>query len=124
MSKRSALLQPATNEPVGIPMIEIHNNLQIWSINANTILLRSGLAELHELCQQIQKYNISIICFQEVNLDLLNYNIRISIEEVFNQYFVNKVYFSNTPLRAPTHWKPGGTMTVVVNEIAHSVISS
>lgn len=105
-------------------MTEIHNNLQIWSINANTILLRSGLAELHELCHQIQKYNISIICFQEVNLNLLDYNIRQSIEAVFNQYFVNKVYCSNTPLQAPTHWKPGGIMTVVVNEIVHSVITS
>ena len=124
MRERTTLLQPITNEYIGDPMTEVHNNLRIWSINANTILLRSGLAELHELCHQVQKYNISILCFQEVNLDLLNHNIRRSIEQVFNQYFVNKVYFSNTPTKAPTHWKPGGVMTVVLNEVVHSVVSN
>ena len=104
-------------------MTEVHDNLRIWSVNANTLLLWSGLAELHKLCLQIQKYNISIICFQEVTIDLLEYKIRTAIEAVFNQYFVNKIYFSTTPIRAPTHWKPGGIMTVTVNEVSHSVSS-
>ena len=121
--ERTALLQPATNEQIGAPMTEVHDNLRIWSVNANTILLRSGLAELHELCIQIKKFNISIICFQEVNIDLLDYKMRKAIEAVFNQYFVNKIYFSTTPIRSPTHWKPGGIMTVTVNEISHSVSS-
>ena len=98
MRERTALLKPATNEQIGTPMTKVHNNLRILSINANTLILRSGLAELHELCLQIQKYNISVICFQEVNIDLLDYKIRTAIEAVFNQYFVNKIYFSSTPI--------------------------
>ena len=50
MRERTALLKPATDEQIGTQMTEVHTNLRVWSVNANTLLLRSGLAELHKLC--------------------------------------------------------------------------
>ena len=49
MRKHTALLKPATNDQIGTPMTEVHDNLRIWSVNVNTLLLWSGLAELYEI---------------------------------------------------------------------------
>ena len=75
MREHTSFFRPATNKPIDTLMTDVHENLRICSVNTKTKLLRSGFAELHELCQQIKKYNISIKCFQEVNIDLLEYKI-------------------------------------------------
>lgn len=41
-------------------MGENHNDPQLWSVNVNTLLLQNDLAELHNLCKSIFKYNLSI----------------------------------------------------------------
>lgn len=99
MRERSVLLQPTMNEPVGTPMSVIYSNLQIWSINANIVILRVGLLKIHKLCQKIQHF---IHIFQEVNLDLLDCSIRRFIQELFNQNFVNKIFCYNTNTNANT----------------------
>ena len=50
--EHTTLLKPVINKQIGIPMTEVHTSLRISSVNANTLLLRSALAELHKLCLQ------------------------------------------------------------------------
>ena len=63
--ERTALLKPATNEQIGTPMTEVHDSLNSWSVNANTLLLWSGLAELHKLCLQIKNTTYLYYAFKK-----------------------------------------------------------
>ena len=59
---------------------------------------------------------------QEININLLNVQLRNQITDVFKRHFnVARMIFSTTPIQSPTSWKPGGTMLAVVGSLAHSV---
>ena len=121
---RHPTLSRQDNKPMGDTFYKEHENIRIWNINANTILTHNDYAELNELCLSIAEYNISIVGFQEINLDLLQQEIRNNITQVFKTHFNSvKLLFSTTPIKAPTAWKPGGTMLVFIGPIAHSVVN-
>ena len=65
--------------------------------------MHDNFAELHTLCQSIIEYDINVISFQEVNLDLLQHNIRKQIKRVFQTHFLYfKLIHSTYPIKAPT----------------------
>ena len=51
-------------------MLFNHNDLRIWGVNANTILAHNDFYKLHKLCVSIVKYNIDVVCFQEININI------------------------------------------------------
>ena len=84
--------------------------------------MHDNFAELHTLCQSIIEYDINVISFQEVNLNLLQHNIREQIKRVFQTYFPYfKLIYSTSPIKAPTAWKPDSTMMVIIGKFSHAV---
>ena len=124
--KRQQLLTPNIDQTqhIGGEFSKDHNAIRMWNVNANTILTHNDYSELHELCLSIIDYNINIVGFQEINLNLLNPKIRDAITKVFKQYFTVKIIFSTTPIQSPSDWKPGGTMLVILGKLTHSITNT
>ena len=99
-----------------------NNDLRIWSINANTLLTHNNFSELHESCISALHNKITILCLQEININIYKRGIRNTIKKVLKQHFPTfNLLLSSTPIHSPTIWKPGGTMMVTIGEIAHSI---
>ena len=77
--ERQTLLYDQENKQMGDDFNKDHNTLGVLNVNGNTILIHDNYEELNKLCFLILEYNISIVGFQEVNLNLLQSKIRDNI---------------------------------------------
>lgn len=68
---------------MGYPFKTKHSVFRIWNVNVNTILTHNDFAEIHALCIFTNRYNVAIVDFQEVNLNLLDINIQEKIQKDF-----------------------------------------
>lgn len=103
-------------------MLPNPNDLRIWGVNDNMLFTHNDFLELHKLCVSIIKFNIDVICFQEININIFKLGIHKRIRNVFHQHFPTfKISFSMTPTQTSTLWKPGGTMMVTIGEISHNI---
>ena len=106
---------------MGDPFTKYHIGIRIWNVNANKILMHENFAELHTVYLSIIEYDINVISFQEVNLDLLQPHIRDQLHQVFLAYFPYfKITFSTTPIKDPTAWKPWNTIIVSVGKLSQA----
>ena len=113
-AKPSAEIQQ-DNDHIGSQFTKSHNSFRIWNINANTILTHQDYSELHELCISLVEYGVAAVSFSEVNLDLLDLTTKEDITNIFKQHFTTaKVIFITTTIKAPTKYKPGGTILVIL----------
>ena len=119
------ILEPNDYTRIGHPMSKKNIGIRLWSNNLNTIGYKNSFAELHVLCKQLQENQIDIIALQEINLDLLNHNVRTTIKKVFQEYFPRlHIIFSTTGIRSETMSKPGGIILATTGSLVSNIIES
>lgn len=110
---------------IGSTFCKSHPSLQFLSFNMNTLKLHDDLAELHDFCYSIAEYNVAIIGIQEINLNLLDSEIRAQITNMFKRHFSSiKILFSTTPIPSTTSWKPDRKILVIIGPISHCITTS
>lgn len=62
--------------PIGDNFLPAQDSLCIMSINENTLLMHNDFHKLHLLCNELKKAKVDIVGLQEVNLNLLQRNIK------------------------------------------------
>ena len=95
----------------------------MWNVNTNTLLTHNDYTKLHELCLAVIEYNINVLGFQGINLNLLNPRIRDDITVVCKHYFPIKI-IQHYAYQIPYQLKPKGTMLVIIGHLSHSVCST
>jgi hypothetical protein len=117
-------LRTAPNDPVGHTFRQKSlDSFRIWSANVNGLSAKDNFAALHDLRATLKIRGVDCIAIQEPNLDFLQAKIRDKIKTVCCQHFgVARLVTSTTCIKAPTSWKPGGRMLIVLGHWANAVV--
>jgi hypothetical protein len=118
-------IYPAPNEPVGHDFSAKSPGIfRLWDGNLNGLSAKDNYASLQDLCATLKTRHVDAIAIQEPNLDFLQAPIRDKITKICKSHFefARIVTPSTTCLRAPSVWKPGGSLLIVVGKWAHAII--
>ena len=77
------IINPPDFDNIGHKLQKTKSGVRFWSNNLNTIGHRDSFAELHVTCKFLHEYHIDVIALQEINLDLLDHNIRHKNKQIF-----------------------------------------
>jgi hypothetical protein len=86
---------------------------------------KDDFTALHDLCATLKIRGVDCIAIQEPDLAFLQANIREHITSVCCKHFGSAHLVTSTScIKAPTTWKPGGTMLIVLGHWANAVIQT
>jgi hypothetical protein len=119
-------LFPATNHDVGHEFgAKPAGSFRIWDGNLNGLSARDNFTSLNNLCATLHSKQVDAIAIQEPNLDFLQAPIREAILKICKTHFEHaRVVTSTTCIKAPSSWKPGGSLLLIVRKWAHAVARS
>jgi hypothetical protein len=117
-------IYPAPNEPVGHNFSAKSPGIfRLWDGNLNGLSAKDNYTSLQDLCATLKTRHVNAIAIQEPNLDFLQAPIRDKITKICKSHFeFARIVTSTTCLRAPSVWKPGGSLLIVVGKWAHAII--
>jgi hypothetical protein len=97
-------------------------DFRLWSGNVNGLSAKNGYSALEDLCASLKSRHVDAIAISEPNLDFLQAPTREAILKICKSHFeYAQVITSTTCIRAPSTWKPGGTLLIVVKKWAQAV---
>jgi hypothetical protein len=116
-------LRRAPNAPVGHDFsAKRPGSFRIWDANINGLSAKEGYSALHDLCASLKTRAVDAIAIQEPDLDFLQAPVRDAILEICKAHFeYARVVTSTSCIRAPSLWKPGGTLLIIVGKWAQAV---
>jgi hypothetical protein len=89
----------------------------------NGLSAKDGYAALEDLCASLKSRHDDAMAISEPNLDFLQAPTREAILKICKIHFeYAQVITSTTCIRAPSTWKPGGTLLIVVGKWAQAVV--
>jgi hypothetical protein len=117
-------LRTAPNDPVGHDFSKkCSGSFRIWDGNVNGLSAKDGYSALHNLCASLKNRSVDAIAIQEPNLDFLQADVRHSIRDICKAHFeYARVVTSTSCIQAPSVWKPGGSLLIIVGKWAQAVL--
>lgn len=99
------------------------DTFRIWSNNVKGLSAANGFATLHELCLTLQHHDVSVLAFQETNLDFTQHWMREAIHDILKEHFGNaRLVTATSCIPAPNSWKPGGVALAVLGPWADAIV--
>jgi hypothetical protein len=117
-------IHTAPNQPVGHDFkSKAPGSFRLWDGNLNGLSAKDKYAALNDLCVTLKNRHVDAIAIQEPNLDFLQATVRDAITDICKSHFdFATVVTSTTCIKAPSTWKPGGTLLIVVGKWATAVV--
>jgi hypothetical protein len=96
---------------------------RLWSGNLNGLSAKDDYSALEDLCASLKSRHVNVMAISEPNLDFLQAPTREAILAICKSHFeYAQVITSTSCIRAPSTWKPGGTLLIVVGKWAQAVV--
>ena len=89
-----------------------NENTRIWSTNINGLSYDNMGGKMVEVASLIQEVSADIMACVEINTDTTRYDVKSTMFAACKNLSTPQMVCSSTPIRAQTHFKPGGTVLV------------
>ena len=97
---------------------------RIFSMNVNGLSLDRRGGRFDELCRTTKEVQADIMHSQEHNLDTTQSSVRSILYDTTRQHWQrSRLKFATSPIPFVSTYKPGGTMTMIVNNLTGRVES-
>ena len=115
----------ANNDYVGLPITEEkgENVYRLQCGNANGLSLDANGGEFGEYCDEVNRFQSDTFGVTELNLDTTKHHIKNQLHDTSRKCFINKcqIVYSSSTIPSENNFKPGGTLTATVGNMAGRV---
>jgi exonuclease III len=96
---------------------------RLYALNVNGLSLDKRGGQFDTLCSLIKETQADILCCQEHNIDTTNAQAKAILHTtVRNHWQRSCLTYGNSPIPFHSFYKPGGTMTITVNNLSGRVV--